>query len=76
LVGKLVLHSVSHGLKPTDWTAERLAEFAPEFSGDFVRLLDPRAGIATREIPGGTGPAAVAKALDEADRRLAQWRSE
>jgi len=75
LVGKLVLHSVSRGLKPADWTAEALAAFAPEFGGDFVRLLDPRAGIATREIPGGTGPAAVAKALDEADERLARWRS-
>ena len=29
-------------------------------------LLDPQRGMGSREIPGGTGPNAVAAALDEA----------
>ncbi len=28
----------------------------------------------TRELPGGTGPAAVAQALDEAEARLREWK--
>ena len=36
-----------------------------------VRLLEPAEGMKTRELPGGAGPAAVAKALDEAEARLA-----
>jgi len=37
--------------------------FAPEFSAEMATLLDPRRGLETREIPGGTGPKAVAAAL-------------
>jgi argininosuccinate lyase len=70
LVGRLVLASVRQGKKPADWTAETLAAFAPEFTADFARLLDPAEGMASREIPGGTGPRAVAMALAEARARL------
>jgi argininosuccinate lyase len=74
LVGRLVLESVRNGRLPSDWTPEALAAFAPEFTPDMARLLQPAEGMKTREIPGGTGPAAVAKALDEAGMRLAQMR--
>jgi argininosuccinate lyase len=70
LAGKLVLESVHRGKNPQDWTAEELAAFAPEFTSDIARLLDPCEGMKTREIPGGTGPAAVAAALEEARVRL------
>jgi argininosuccinate lyase len=71
IVGKLVLESVRHGKKPGDWTAETLRQFAPEFTPEVARLLDPREGMKTREIAGGTGPATVAAALTEARTRLA-----
>jgi len=71
IVGRLVLESVRAGKKPAGWTPEALAAFAPEFTPDMARLLDPREGMRTRELPGGTGPRAVAAALDEARRRLA-----
>ncbi len=73
LVGKLVLESVKQGKKPADWTPADLAAFAPEFTSDIARLLLPTEGMKTREIPGGTGPAAVALALAEAEARLKQW---
>ncbi len=72
IVGKLVLESIRLGKKPSDWTATDLAAFAPEFGDAMVRLLDPAEGMKSREIPGGTGPMAVSKALVEARARLAQ----
>ena len=74
LVGKLVLESVRNNKLPSDWTPEALAAFAPEFTPEMARLLQPAEGMKTREIPGGTGPAAVARALDAAEVRLAQMR--
>jgi len=73
LVGRLVLASLRRGKKPADWTAEELAAFAPEFTPEMAQLLKPEAGMKTREIPGGTGPEAVAAALDAAERRLAEF---
>lgn len=75
LVGKLVLESVRSGKRPSDWTGESLAAFAPEFTADMARLLQPSEGMKTRELPGGTGPSAVASALAEAERRLEEMRA-
>ena len=66
IVGKFVLESVRAGKKPSDWTAEEMREFGIPFP----ELLDPRQGMKSREIPGGTGPAAVAAALAAAQQRL------
>jgi argininosuccinate lyase len=74
LVGKLVMESIQQGKQPADWTAEQLSAFAPEFTPDMTRLLDPAEGMKTRELPGGAGPAAVAKALDDAEARLRTWQ--
>src|SRR6202162_4225286 len=49
LVGKLGLESVKRGKKPSDWTPEELAAFAPEFNAGMARLLSPLEGIETRE---------------------------
>ena len=70
IVGKLVLDSVRAGKRPADVTEEDLAGF-PE---DCRRLLNPREGMKSREIPGGTGQQAVAQAFIEARRRLEQMR--
>jgi argininosuccinate lyase len=74
IVGRLVLESTRSGKKPSSWTAESLAQFHPAFTADVARLLDPREGMKTREIKGGTGPNAVAAALADAHRRLAQMQ--
>ena len=72
IVGKLVLESVRNSKKPADWNADTLVAFAPEFTPEMARLLDPREGMKTREITGGTGPNTVASALKTARARLAQ----
>jgi argininosuccinate lyase len=74
IVGKLVLESVQQGKQPSDWTADQLTAFAPEFTADMARLLEPAEGMKTRKLPGGAGPAAVAKALEEAEARIRYWR--
>jgi argininosuccinate lyase len=74
IVGRLVLESVRNNKKPADWTAESLAAFAPEFTPDVARFLDPREGMKTREIAGGTGPRAVAAALSAARSRLSELK--
>jgi argininosuccinate lyase len=75
IVGKLVLESLRSGRKPADWTAEDLVRFAPEFTPEMAELLNPAAGMRTRELAGGAGPSAVAAALRQARERLAQMRS-
>ncbi len=75
IVGQLVLESVKAGKKPSDWTGEALAAFAPEFKPEMARFLAPLEGMKTRELPGGTGPSSVAHALSEADERLSAMRA-
>ena len=72
IVGRFVLESVKSGRRPADWTPEQMRTFAPEFTPDMARLLDPGPGMESRELPGGTGPQAVAGALAEARRRLSE----
>jgi len=72
IVGRFVLESVRAGKKPSDWTAEEMHRFAPEFTGDFAALLNAEKGIGTREIPGGTGPSSVDQALTRARQALGQ----
>jgi len=74
IVGRLVLESGKAGKRPSDWSGEEMAAFAPEFDADMRRLLAPAEGMKTRELPGGTGPSAVARALEEAERRLTAMR--
>jgi argininosuccinate lyase len=74
LVGALVLESIRQGKKPADWTAPELAAFSPQFTDGFARLLAPAEGMKSRELPGGTGPEAVAQALARAQERLASMR--
>ena len=72
LAGRFVLESLNSGKKPADWTAEEMQRFAPEFTADFAALLDPKRGMQSREIPGGTGPQSVAAALAAARQRLSE----
>jgi argininosuccinate lyase len=70
IVGSLVLQSVKEGKQPSAWNAESLTAFHPAFTAAMAALLDPREGLKTREIMGGTGPEHVKRALAEARTRL------
>lgn len=70
LAGKLVLYSIQNGIKPADWTPEKLAAFAPEMTGEMAALMNPTEGMKSRQVPGGTAPEQVARALAEAEARI------
>ncbi len=70
IVGRFVLESIRRGKKPSDWTAQEMEQAAPEFTADLAALLDPREGMKSREIAGGTGSLAVATALARAKELL------
>jgi argininosuccinate lyase len=72
IVGRFVLESVRAGKKPSDWTPEEMQQFAPEFTGDLAAYLNPKKGMKSREIPGGTGADSVASALARAKQLLGQ----
>jgi argininosuccinate lyase len=72
LVGRLVLESVRAGKTPSDWNADSLQAFAPEFKPEMAALLDAREGMKTRTVPGGTAPESVRAALEAASSRLQQ----
>ena len=74
VVGALVLESVRQGKKPSDWTAEALAQIAPEFDAEAAELLSARRALENHAVPGGTAPASVAAALEAAEARLSAMR--
>jgi argininosuccinate lyase len=74
LVGRLVLESTRASKRPSDWSPEDLKAFDPALTVEIAQYLRPAEGIRTRELPGGTGPATVAKALEEAEARLRELK--
>ena len=75
IVGKLVLESTRTGRRPRDWTPEQLAAFAPELDAGMAELLSPRRAVENHAVEGGTAPAMVRQALEEARRRMEQLRA-
>lgn len=70
IAGALVLESLNQNKKPASWTPQDLANFAPQFTAETMKALQPAEGMRTREIPGGTGPQTVTRALQVAQVRL------
>jgi argininosuccinate lyase len=76
VAGGLVLASVKQGKKPQDWTLDELKAIAPEFDAEAAELLQVRRALENHTLPGGTAPASVATALDQAGVRLEEMRRE
>lgn len=66
IVGKLVLDSVRAGKQSESCSLEELQRYSPAFGKEALPLLAPEAGIARRTVPGGTAPASVNQALEQA----------
>jgi argininosuccinate lyase len=75
IVGSLVLQSVRDGKRPRQWTAAELRAIAPEFDEESARLLQVRNAVENHTPPGGTAPATVSQALDQAGKRLKEMRA-
>ncbi|MBV8906241.1 MAG: argininosuccinate lyase [Acidobacteriia bacterium] len=70
IVGRFVLESMRQNRKPADWTTDGMQSFAPQFTPDLAELLDPKRGLESRAVPGGTAPSAVREALKNAHEVL------
>ncbi len=74
-VGRIVRAGLARARAPERWSLRELRKFHPAFKPDVLPLLRNARGITRRELPGGTGPRAVAAALRDARRRLAAWKA-
>jgi argininosuccinate lyase len=69
-VGKLVRMSEERGCELADLTPGDFAGAHRLFGADSRTALDPRASLANRDLPGGTGPRAVNEQLKQARQAL------
>ena len=74
-MGNLVRTCEQRGCDLTDLTLDDLRAASSLFEADAVGLR-PEAAVAARDVPGGTAPARVAVAIEEAraGRREILWR--
>ncbi|MFO0832735.1 MAG: argininosuccinate lyase [Phycisphaerales bacterium] len=70
-VGRLVRAAIGRNLNLEALPLETLREHAPACGPDVFPALTPQAALAKREVPGGTGPAAVGEAIRSARASLA-----
>lgn len=69
-VGRLVRRAVSLGVKLEELSIHEIQAQSPDAEPDVFEALTLDAGLARREITGGTGPSHVARAITEARARL------
>jgi len=65
-VGKIVLYAMDKKKELDQLGLDEMKAFAKQIDKDVFEWLDPELCIKRRELPGGTGPEAVRKRLDEA----------
>ena len=69
IVARLVSHALSRGKTLSELTLGEYQEFSPRFTDD-VYSITVESSLAARNVPGGTAPEQVAKALAEARSTL------
>jgi argininosuccinate lyase len=74
-VGRLVRYAQSRGKELSELTLKEYRRFSPLFDEDVLRL-DLEVSLRSRDIPGGTAPQQVRRALREARERLSQEEEE
>ncbi|QYU67140.1 hypothetical protein J4558_19610 [Leptolyngbya sp. 15MV] len=68
--GRIVRRALDLGLTLDQLPLAEMQAICPAVEGHVFTALTPEAGLARRELTGGTGPAHVADALDDAAARL------
>ncbi|HYF13890.1 MAG TPA: argininosuccinate lyase [Phycisphaerales bacterium] len=68
--GRCVRAAIEAGKPLEEMTAADLRAHAPAIADDVFRVLSIDAGLARRDVPGGTGPNAVAAAIKAAHDRV------
>lgn len=70
IVGKLVRHAISKSKRLEDLPLAELQSIDSRIDAAVFKSLELETGLARREIAGGTGPKAVADAIQQARKRL------
>ncbi|MCC6660918.1 MAG: argininosuccinate lyase [Phycisphaerales bacterium] len=70
VVGRVVRHALAAGRALEALTLDEFRKFDARIGPDVLAALTLEAGLTRREVPGGTGPQAVAAAIARAKRSL------
>jgi argininosuccinate lyase len=70
LVGKLLKEAEHQGKIWTELPLVELKSISPAFGSDFVSVLSVDAALAAKNVPGGTSPEVVRKAISNLEERL------
>jgi argininosuccinate lyase len=69
-IGKTVQYAIEKGCEIEDLSLDELKQFSPDFAEDVYENLTLQAVLACHDVPGGTSPVHVRKALATAKQRL------
>jgi len=75
-IGKTVQLCVEKRCELADLSLEELRQFSPEFDHDFYSCLTLEPVLAIHDVPGGTAPGQVKRAILDAKNRIASLRGE
>jgi argininosuccinate lyase len=70
LVGKLLKEAERQGKVWTELPLAELKHISPAFESDFAKVLSVDAALAAKNVPGGTAPESVRKAISDLEERL------
>ena len=70
LVGKLLKQAEQQGKIWTELPLAELKNISPAFESDFAAVLSVDAALAAKNVPGGTAPEVVRKAITDLEERL------
>ena len=72
IVGRVVRRCLEQGVTLPDLPLEEYRKYSPAFGADLYHFLQPEVMVARRDVPGGTAPKQVRRALARAKRTLRQ----
>jgi argininosuccinate lyase len=70
IVGKAVAYCIQNSKELTDLTLKELQDISESIAEDVFQVLGKEGSVNSRNTPGGTGTAAVKKALEKAEADL------
>jgi argininosuccinate lyase len=75
-IGKAVQLCLEKACELADLSLEELRQFSPAFNDDFYSCLTLESVFAIHDVPGGTAPAQVKRAILDAKNKIASLRGE
>jgi argininosuccinate lyase len=73
IVGKVLRQAEAHGMQWTALPLDALKAISPAFDSDLASTLTLDAALASKKVPGGTGPESVRAAIAVLETQLENW---